>query len=108
MLNQSDEILVSIGVSLTLAMIAIGVWMIVRVSIVWEGFKKLLEEGDYTRIKKKSNNTMVGGIYWALVTAGYLGYSFITMDWKHSWVVWPIAGILYGVISQIVEARMKK
>ena len=71
-------------------------------------FQKLLEEGDYTRIKKKSNNTMVGGIYWALVTAGYLGYSFITMDWKHSWVVWPIAGILYGVISQIVEARMKK
>ncbi|MCR5006810.1 MAG: helix-turn-helix domain-containing protein [Clostridiales bacterium] len=108
MLNQSDEILVSVGVSLTLAMIAIGVWMIVRVSIVWEGFKKLLEEGDYTRIKKKSNNSMVGGIYWALVTAGYLGYSFITMDWKHSWIVWPIAGILYGVISQVVEAKMKK
>ena len=108
MLNESDEVLVSIGVSLALVMIAIGVWMIVRVSIVWDSFKKLLEEGDYTRIKKKTQNSMIGGIYWCLVTAGFLAYSFITMDWKHSWIVWPVAGVLYAVIDQIVEARMRK
>ena len=107
-LNQSSEVLVGVGVCFTLALIAIGVWMIVRVSIMWDAYKKLLEEGDYTRIKKKSHNSMVAGIYWALITAGYLAYSFITMDWQHSWIVWPIAGILYAVIDQIVEARMKK
>lgn len=106
--NENDDMLIAAGVSCTLALIAVGVWMIVRVSIVWDSFKKLLEEGDYSRIKKKSKNSVVAGIYWSLVTAGFLAYSFITMDWKHSWIVWPVAGVLYGVVSEILEARIKE
>lgn len=106
--NENDDMLIAAGVSCTLALIAVGVWMIVRVSIVWDSFKKLLEEGDYSRIKKKSKNSVVAGIYWSLVTAGFLAYSFITMDWKHSWIVWPVAGVLFGVVSQILEARIKE
>ena len=108
MLNQRSEVLIGVGVCFTLALIAIGVWMIVRVSIMWDAYKKLLEEGDYTRMKKKSKSNVVAGIYWALITAGYLAYSFITMDWGHSWIVWPIAGVLYAVIDQIVEASAKR
>ena len=50
----------------------------------------------------------VSAIYWGVVTAGYLAYSFVTMDWQRSWIVWPVAGVLYGVIFAVVSAVRKK
>ena len=29
--------------------------------------------------------------------------NFITNDWEHSWIIWPIAGILYGIIEKIIS-----
>ena len=43
-----------------------------------------------------------------MVTAGYLAYSFWTMDWARSWIVWPVAGVLYAAILKIEEAIQAK
>ena len=104
---EDNELLMSVGVGITLALIAVGVWQIVRVSIVWESYQKLLEEGDYTRKKKRSKDSVLSGVYWSIVTAVYLGWSFWTMEWHRTWIIWPVAGVLFALYRAIIKARMK-
>ncbi len=89
-----------VSVSLLLLFVGIGVFGIVLVSGVWESFQVLLEEGAFTRERKRSSRRY-GGIYWSLVTALYLLISFLTGAWQSTWVVWPVAGILWAVVSQL-------
>ena len=104
-----DSFLNIAAVGLLLVMVAVGVLLIVRTSIVWDGFRMLLSEGDYSRAAKEeaSQHGAFGGIYWGLVTAGYLAWSFITMDWSRSWIIWPIAGAAYGAVFAIMRALRK-
>ena len=90
-----------IGAALILVMIAIGVKMIVLTCIRQGGFEKLLEEGDYTRLNKKASKW--DGIYWAIVVAIYLAWSFITMKWEMTWIVWPIAGVVFAAYKEIIK-----
>ena len=105
---EDNELLMSVGVGITLVLIAVGVWQIVRVSIIWESYQKLLEEGDYTRKKKRSKDSVLSGIYWAIVTAVYLGWSFWSMEWHRTWIIWPVAGVLYAVVRSIEEAMQNR
>ena len=101
-----DELYGSLCVAAILLLVAIGVYNIVLTSVPWEGYRMLLEEGDYTRAVKRSNRKY-GGIYWGIVTAGYLAVSFITQRWDMTWIFWPVAGVLYGVIVEIAKLREK-
>ena len=103
-----DDLLAGIGVCAMLAMCAAGVWLIVRVCIEWGSYQKLLEEGDYTRKTKLSPKGWLSGAYWSLATAVFLAYSFWTKDWANSWIIWPVAGVLYAVVAQIERGMMKK
>ena len=93
-----------------LALIAVGAMLIVRVAIVWSGFQILLEEGDYTREAKEDQKTHgdFGKIYWLLVTAGYLAWSFISDGWQRTWIVWPIAAVAYRAAFGIAKALRRK
>ena len=93
-----------------LVLAAVGVLLIVRASMVWGGFQMLLEEGDYSREAKEDarQHGHFGGIYWGLVTAGYLAWSFISENWDRSWIVWPVAAVAYGAIFGIAKALRKK
>ena len=99
-----DELYGGLGVSAILTLVAIGVHTLVRTSVPWEGYRMLLEEGDYTRAAKRSNRKY-SGIYWGLITAAYLAVSFLTQRWDMTWIVWPVAGVLYGVIVEIGKLR---
>ncbi len=98
------------AVAVMLCMVAVGVLLIVRASIVRGGYAVLLEEGEYSRESKQAVERLkpVSAIYWGLVTAGYLGYSFVTMDWQRSWIIWPVAGVLYGVVYAVASTVQKK
>lgn len=93
-----------------LCMVAAGVWLIVRAGIVRGGYSALLQEGDYSLERKENNNRneAISAIYWGVVTAGYLAWSFISQDWHRTWIVWPVAGVLYGVVLAVVGAVRKK
>ena len=45
-----------------------------------------------------------GGIYWTLAVVVYLVWSFTTFNWGFTWIVWPIAGMLYGLLSALLGA----
>ena len=38
-----------------------------------------------------------------LVVVIYLGWSFSTNNWKFTWIIWPVAGILYAAVLGIVK-----
>ena len=96
-----SDLMGALGVALILVLVAIGVKMIVLTSIRQDGFNKLLEEGDYTRLNKKAG--VWDGIYWAIATAIYLGWSFITMEWQMTWIVWPIAGVVFAAYKEVMR-----
>ena len=79
-------------------------------SIVWGSYQMLLQEGDYTRENKEELKRIVNfsSIYWCLVTAGYLAWSFITMNWNRTWIVWPVAAVAYAAIASIFKALHRK
>lgn len=92
-----------------LIMVGIGVLCIVRTCMVWGSFQLLLEEGDYTRGQKleAQRNSAIIGIYWGVVTAVYLGYSFLTDNWERSWIIWPVAGIGCGILVSVLRVIRK-
>lgn len=96
-------------VGILLVIIAIAVNMFVRVGMINSSYEKLLQEGDYTIGKKKTSTVIgkVGGIYWCVVVAVYLAWSFSTMRWDISWIVWPVAGVLFGAVTSIVKLVIK-
>ena len=88
-----------------IVMVIIAVVLFVYSGTRWSALQKLLAEGDYSKNGKKINGTLdkISGIYWPLVLAIYLGYSFITNNWGRSWIVWPVAAVLFAVVSAIVD-----
>ena len=98
------------AVGVLLAIIAVGVLLIVRSSIIWDGFRLLLEEDDYSRENKalEKKYSWIAGSYWLLVTAGFLCWGFITGRWDRSWIVWPIAGVLFGAIWGVLRSLKTK
>ena len=99
-----------IGVIGTLFMVAVGVFMLVTVGTIWSSFNVLLQEGEYS-VEGKAKSKVVGsiaGIYWLLTTALYLFISFYYGAWDKSWMIWPVAGVLFGAVAAIANLVIKR
>lgn len=103
MLDEENDMLMVSMVICMLLIVAIAVVLFIRVGVVWGSYQMLLQEGDYTRAGKR-----VDGLYWPVVTAIYLGYSFLSGKWGISWVIWVVVGVLYPAVLHIVERVQKK
>lgn len=100
--GASDRIL-SVFLSLMFPIIGAGVYLIVRVGVVRGSYTFLLNEIDASPAARKKNKTeeAIGSVYWCLAVAIYLTWSFLTNDWGRTWIVWPIAGVLFGAVTAI-------
>ncbi len=109
-INENSDFLILLGVAGLFPLVALGVNLIVRVSILWDGFKILLQEEDYSRKAKQNNKTLepIAGIYWLSAVAIFLFTGLYYNAWDRNWVIWPIAGVLFGAIAIIVEMVNKK
>lgn len=108
--NEDNELLIVFMLAVFLIVAGIGVVHFIRSGVVWASYEKLLQEGDYTKEKKKNQSvaSSVSGAYWLIVTAIYLAYNFITDNWDKSWIVWPIAGVMFPVVLMITNLVGKK
>lgn len=99
-----------LGIASVLVLAAFGVLLIVRVSIIQGSYQMLLEEEEYSRESKEQTRRYgyIAGIYWCLVIAAYLAWSFIGNNWDRSWIIWPVAGVLYGAVVAITGALRKR
>ena len=73
---------------------------------------ELSEEEDYTRENKAKSPVIgaVSGIYWLVVTAAYLLWTF--GPWwdaqpQDTWILWAVAGVLYGAVMALVRGIRK-
>ena len=98
-----------VGMLLLFVLVAVGVFLLVRTCYIQGAFQRLLEEEDFTREKKLENKRTepLALIYWCIVLAIYLGISFYTMSWARSWIVWPVAAVLYGAVLGIASVLRK-
>ncbi len=99
LLAGEDSLSPLYGVSVTLAMVALGLAIMTRAGWSDSASGELLQEDDEEEGPETSPNPAVravAAIYWPVATAIYLGWSFLTGDWDITWVVWPIAGVLYA------------
>lgn len=110
LIDEENEVLMAAMVCMLLALVATGVIFFVVAGIRWESYQKILQEGDYTESKKRGarKNEKIQSIYWIVVTAVYLAWSFSTMQWHRTWIVWPVAGVLSGVIAVICSMIYSK
>lgn len=95
--------LMMIMLTVTMAVVGIGVLLLVIANIRWASMQKLLKEGEFSQNKKTSEklNSAVQSVYWLVVTAAYLGWSFVTNDWHITWIIWPVAAVLSGIIEVV-------
>ncbi len=104
--DASDIICICL-VGVLLVCCAVGVFFIVNSTMVWESYQKLLQAEDYSVRNKQVNKKVeaLSGAYWCIVTAIFLGISLSgVVSWGISWVIWPVAAVLYGAVSSIVSA----
>lgn len=107
---STDTLCMVISLCLMLALAGVGVLFLVSTGIIWASYEKLLQEGDYSRAEK-SRLTVTGAVstvYWLTAVAVYLAWSFATDDWKRTWIVWPVAGVLFPAVLALVRASMRK
>lgn len=103
LIDEENEILMLVMICALLVLVGIGVMFFIVGGIHWESYHKLLQEGDYTKERKRGakKNEKIQSIYWIVVTAIYLAWSFYTMAWYRTWIIWPVAGVLSGVIAVV-------
>ena len=100
-------IFIIIGVCILLTMVAVAVYLFVSAGMMEDSFQQLLEVGDYTRIRKQARRSPWVVVYWCTVAAIYLGWSFYSGDWQRTWLVWPMAGVLYGGVEALLRIKDK-
>lgn len=91
-------------VGFLLLLVALGVFLLVYTSLHKKSYMVLLEQGEYTPLKKKQSQfeDAIGKVYWIVVTIIYLIWSFLTDNWDTTWIIWPIAGIGFGLFTKLI------
>lgn len=111
-----DDFLMVVSVCFMFLLVGIGCFCFVYGNTIENSMKRLLEEGDFTKESKSASRvtSAVSTIYWLVVTAIYLTYSFwpaagvaAKTRFRDSWLIWPIAGVLYAAVMTIVSLIRK-
>lgn len=93
---------IGVAVAGTLLMVAAGLLAFIPrnwAQSVAETLTKTDADGYATGDERHSIVGVVAAFYWPLVVAIFLAWSFIGSAWGISWVVWPIAAVLFGALA---------
>lgn len=103
--GENNTIVTLSMVCLTLFIVAVGVYILVKNNIKKESYNVLLQEGSYTKEKKRIKPTidLVTSIYWSLIVLIYLWNSFSFNSWNRSWIIFIVGAILYSIFITILE-----
>lgn len=84
----------------TMVLAGLGAAIFIVVGVRWASMQRLLKEGEFAPQEKRKARIKetVSTAYWLLATAVYLLWSFSTDDWQSTWIVWPIAGVVFAAV----------
>ena len=105
-----NDLTVIIALVIMICLIGVAVYGYVYVGVRWASYELLLKTGEYEKKNKESSRIIstVSTVYWLLVTALYLGVSFMLDDFRMTWIIWVIAGILYAAIRTVLNLIVNK
>ncbi len=97
------ELLTVALLCVTMATAGIGALLFIWVGVRHAATQKLLKEGDFTPIelKKTGVREIIGFIYWGILTAVFLLWSFLSNDWSITWLVFAVGGVLFPVVMAL-------
>lgn len=103
---SGSELLTVIMLNAMILTVGLAVVLFVLSGVRWASMQRLLKEGDFSTLgkiktKQQKKKELIGEIYWIVVFAIYLGWSFLSGQWGISWVVWPIAAVLFGAVNAV-------
>ena len=95
--------------SILLIFVACGTFLFIWAGTYHSCYDKLLQVGDYSPGNKEIVKSIKDfpGIYWCVITALYLGISFYFNNWDKSWIIWPVAGVLFAALFQFLKYKVK-
>lgn len=98
-----NEFLILAMITVTMLIAGIGAMFFIIAGVRNASMQQLLKEGEFNPIEKNKSKVKetVSKIYWLIAAAIYLGWSFTTSAWQQSWIVWPIAGVLFAVVMSV-------
>ena len=101
-----------------LVLVAIGVFMIILSYTINNTYVNLLKlnnastvSGNYVSSQHPETKYIspaaatVMSVYWQTITCVYLMWSFLTFNWHYTWIIWPIAGIINGVLNSAFKKQ---
>ena len=96
-------------VCILLIMVAAAVYIFISKVAVFNSYKMLLQEGDYSKENKRKEGKLenVTRIYWLAIVVVYLAVSFTTQRWDLTWIIWAVSGVLFALIKAITVAVIK-
>jgi hypothetical protein len=99
---------------LLLFLVAAGVFFIVMAAIRMGSYNYLLQlngrdtiGGNYVPNQqgevqyKSTTTTAIMSVYWPTVTCLYLIWSFLSFEWWHTWIIWPIASVVFALLKNL-------
>ena len=97
-------------------MVAAGVFLIIHSSMINGSYDVILKLNDADTVSGSYRKGAVPeyaspvaervmSVYWVTVRDVYLIISFITFSWATTWVIWPVAGILYAILSGAMKTK---
>ncbi len=109
-LNLESDMPSVLMLMIMLVILSVAIFFFVLSGTKADTYHVLLQEEEYAKDRKEKGNPVhiFDSIYWPIVVLIYLAWSFVTMDWHITWIIWPIAGVLNGAIEAIIRAICSK
>lgn len=98
-----DAVTMTASLSVTLALAGTGAALFILAGVREASVRKLLREGEFSPRGRREERLKeaVSTAYWLLATAVYLGWSFLTNNWRDTWLVWAVAGVLFPAVLSL-------
>ncbi len=106
------DILDDISGALVLAICSVGVMLIVFQANAATSYRRLLslnnseaisDNYNYTENNEEEyiNSTVAAiiSVFWPTISCLYLCISFLSFEWATTWIIWPVAAIVYKILK---------
>ena len=103
----TDTFWLATSICVMLLIIGIGVIFFIIGGTRWRSTQRILKEGNF-KPKSKARKLIgkIAYVYWLLVTLAYVIWGFIG-GWESNWIIWPIAGVAFGMIMSMCNLFVK-
>lgn len=108
---DASDLILSALTALLLAIVSAAVYLFIAFGTMKSCYDQLLGTGDFDPRKQqeRKKTAKFAGAYWPIIVAIYLGWSFLTGAWGLTWMVWPLAALVFaGVAAALNESPKNK